>query len=120
MIVEGLSTGMVCIQVMKGQKGDGWTSLAFLTSEQDENFSNMPVISPLVRIPSHHISMVPCVEVYAVQDSAQYRSSDFRISACPQPSVGLSIRSPALVLYSASQLKEKVGRHGPVVANTNI
>src|SRR5947209_6767913 len=61
----------------------------------------MPDISPLVRIRSPHTSMVPCIEVYAAQDGAQYRSGDLRISAGSQPRIGLSIRSPALVLYPA-------------------
>lgn len=50
--------------------------------------------------------MVPYVEAYAAQDSTQYRSSDFRISADSPPGVGLSIRSPALVLYSAPPTRE--------------
>jgi hypothetical protein len=75
-------------------------------------FSNMTVISPLVCILSRYITIVPYIEVYAAQDGAQYRSSDFRISAGQQPTVGLLIRSPVHVLYSAPQLKEEVG-HGP-------
>ena len=77
----------------------------------------MTVISPLVRIPSRHTSIVPYIEVYTAQDSAQYRSSNFRISAGPQPTVGLLIRSPVLVLYSAAQLEEGVSHHGSIVAN---
>jgi len=66
----------------------------------------MPVISPLAHIPSHHTSMVPCIEVYAAQGSTQYRSSDFHISTDSPPGVGLSIRSPALVLYSVPPTQE--------------
>jgi hypothetical protein len=50
--------------------------------------------------------MVPCIEAYAVQDSTQYRGGDFRISADSPPGVGLSIRSPALVQYSALPTQE--------------
>jgi hypothetical protein len=67
----------------------------------------MPVISPLVHIPSHHTSMVPCIEAYTAQDSTQYRSSDFHISTDSPPGLGLSIRSPALVLYSVPPTQER-------------
>lgn len=50
--------------------------------------------------------MVPCIEAYAVQDSTQHRSGDFRISADSPPGVGLSIRFPALVQYSALPTEE--------------